>query len=84
MIIAAENFEIPPESAQIFSILAKEKVLPKKFADTFSSVARFRNLLVHEYAKIDMKKVHEYLHHELEHFNTFAKAISRYLGKKKS
>lgn len=84
MLIAAENFEIPDESSQIFIILAKEKILSEKFAKTFSGVARFRNLLVHEYVKIDMKKVYFYLTHELKQFNVFAKAIVRYLKKEKS
>ena len=82
MIIAAENFEIPDEAAQIFIILGKEKILPKKLAVTFSPVARFRNLLVHEYVKIDMKKVYAYLQREAQQFDDYAKHIGKYLKKK--
>lgn len=78
MIIAAENFEIPPESVQIFLILSKEKILSSTFAKNFSAVARFRNLLVHEYVKIDMKKVYDYLQQELGQFEIFARAVAKY------
>ena len=82
MIIAAENFELPLESSQVFTILTREKILTKKFAAVFSGIARFRNLLVHEYVKIDMQKVHFYLTHELKQFDRFTKAIGKYLKKK--
>ena len=78
-LIAAENFEIPEDSAQIFIVLGKEKIIPKKFAETFLTIARFRNLLVHEYIKIDLKKVYTYLQNDLSQFETFAKAIAKYI-----
>lgn len=81
MIIAAENFEFAGEYAQIFKILGKEKVLPRNFAETFSMVARFRNLLVHEYTKIDLKKVYHYLQNDLDQFQKFAAAIVKYMKK---
>lgn len=84
IIIAVENFEIPEDSAKIFIILGKEKILPHQFAKLFSGVARFRNLLVHEYTKNDMKKVFVYLQRDVSQFDTFSKAIARYLKKKKS
>lgn len=83
MIIAAENFEVPSESAQIFLILGQEKIIPQKFAKTFSAVARFRNLLVHEYVKINMKKVYAYLKSGINDFDFFAKKIVKYITKSK-
>lgn len=82
-IISAENFAIPQDSAQIFVILNKEKILPANLAKTFSSVARFRNLLVHEYVKVDLNRVYHYLKSELDQFEYFAQAIAKYLKKQK-
>lgn len=82
IIIAAENFEIPADSAEIFIILGHEKILRKKFAISFAPIARFRNLLVHEYTRIDMKRVYDYLQKELGQFENFARAIALYLKKK--
>lgn len=81
MIIVAEGFRLPEESAGIFIILGKEKVLPKKFAEDFAPIARFRNLLVHEYVKIDMRKVYVYLQNEIVNFDKFAKAVIRYVNR---
>lgn len=82
MIIAVENFEIPQDSASIFIILGKQNILSKPFALRFSASARFRNLLVHEYVKIDMKKVYTYLTNQYSDFLTFAKAVAKYLSKR--
>ena len=79
MILVAENFVVPDESAKIFIILGDHKWLPKKFAEEFSAVARFRNLLVHEYVEINIAKVYSYLHDELKDFEFFAQAIIKYI-----
>lgn len=83
IIISAENFAIPKDSAQIFTILNKEKILTATLAKEFSSIARFRNLLVHEYVKIEMKRVCDYLKSELHQFENFSQAIAKYLKKQK-
>lgn len=79
MIIVAENFSLPDDSAGVFLILEKEKIIPKNFGKQFSRVARFRNLIVHEYIKIDMKKVYDYLKKDLGQFEIFARSLVRYL-----
>lgn len=79
MIIVAENFSLPDDSAGVFLILEKEKIIPKNFGKQFSPVARFRNLIVHEYIKIDMKKVYDYLKKDLGQFEVFARSLVRYL-----
>ena len=82
MIISAESWEQPMDSVTIFLILHKEKILSKNLATNFAAVARFRNLIVHEYAKVDMKKVHNYLKKELHQFENYSKAIAKYLSKR--
>lgn len=83
IIIAGENLKIPDESFEIFIILGAAGILPKSFALKFAPIARFRNLLVHEYVKIDFKKVHQYLQKDLGDFYKFQHSIARYLQKKK-
>ncbi len=82
MIISAESFEIPLESAAVFQSLAAAKIITVPFSKKFSAIARFRNLLVHEYVKIDMQKVYFYLQKELGQFEAYTKAIGRYLKRK--
>lgn len=56
-------------------------VIPKEFARQIREMAGFRNLLVHEYAEVDLGKVYAFLKNRLGDFETFARHIRRYLGK---
>ena len=40
-------------------------------------MTRFRNLLVHVYAKVDDSKIYEFLEEDLEDFDLFAREIAR-------
>ncbi len=42
-------------------------------------MARFRNLLVHVYGKIDYRQVYEVLRHDLGDLRTFAAAVASLL-----
>jgi uncharacterized protein YutE (UPF0331/DUF86 family) len=82
VIISECDFEKPEEYRDIMLILGKHKILPEEFAERFSRAAGFRNILVHMYEEVDAKKLHEYLHNNLEDFSEFARFIARYLEKK--
>lgn len=45
-------------------------------------MARFRNLLVHEYLEIRLDRVHEKIQKNLGDFDRFAKEIVGYIEKK--
>ncbi len=61
--------------------LGKEGVLPADFAQRFADVARFRNVLVHEYLVIDPAKVYAYLQTGLTDFRDFSRYIIEHLEK---
>ncbi len=82
IIIAAEGFRKPETYREVIEILGKEGVLPQDFAIRFAPAAGFRNILVHAYSDIDVRKLYEFLQERLEDFDTFAMYISRYLEKK--
>lgn len=82
MIISAEGFKIPDKSAEVFLILGKEKILPARLAEKMAPLGGFRNLIVHEYAEIEMERVYKHLKNELSDFENFTKAIARYVNKK--
>ncbi|MCX7706791.1 MAG: DUF86 domain-containing protein [Anaerolineae bacterium] len=52
-IIAIEGFRYPENNQDAFRVLVEEKIVPAQLLDTLQEMARFRNLIVHEYAKID-------------------------------
>lgn len=53
IIISAKSLEKPKESCESIAILAKSNILSFSLADKIRDFIRFRNLLVHQYAKVD-------------------------------
>lgn len=82
IIISEGKFRKPQEAREVFSILAAHKILPADFAERFSNVTGFRNILVHEYAEVDLDKVYEYLQQDLKDFDFYAQCIAKFLNKK--
>lgn len=78
MLIIQYNFPKPSVKQEIIDILREEGVLPMNFADQLSGIAGFRNILIHDYVKIDRKRVYEYLQKNLPQFETFLRHVIRY------
>ena len=83
VIISEENLRKPEEYKETITLLVELKILTDKFAKKFAPAMGLRNILVHQYTKIDINKLHKHLKEDLEDFNTFAKAIIKYLEKNK-
>lgn len=71
----------PEEYKESINILGEAGIIPDEFAYHFSPVAGFRNILVHEYAKIDLVEVHRHLQEDIGDFGKFSKYIVEYLNK---
>ena len=84
MIISREGFRKPETYREVIEILGEKGILPEKLAKKFAEAAKFRNLLVHMYAEVDVEIVYEILQNNLGDFDEFAKHIARYLKKKNS
>ena len=74
-IISVKNFERAESYAEMFEILEKNDILGSKLSIKLSNMARFRNILVHSYAKIDNSKVLEYANEELVDVENFIKEM---------
>ncbi len=77
IIISERGLRKPQDGRDVFHILAEGKILPKKFAYYLAPVAGFRNILVHQYLKVDMSIVHERLQKDLKDFDAFARHIAK-------
>jgi uncharacterized protein YutE (UPF0331/DUF86 family) len=78
-LVASEGYREPTDYGDLFRILDAEGVLRADTADRMVEMAGFRNVLAHEYADIDVDRVHEHLQN-LERFRTFAREIAGFLG----
>ncbi|ACA58921.1 protein of unknown function DUF86 [Candidatus Desulforudis audaxviator MP104C] len=57
---------------EIIDKLGEMGVLPAEFAEEIRGMAGFRNVLVHGYASLDIARVHQTLHNNLNDFLKFA------------
>ena len=79
-IVADERLGEPETLRELFDLLARGGWLPPVQAATLRQIAGFRNLLVHEYAKIDFTIVREIVESQLEDLLAFVYAIRARLG----
>ena len=56
-------------------------ILPVEVSKRIRPMAGFRNLLVHEYAEVDLKEVYRILRDHLDDFQDFGEHIDAYLSK---
>mgnify|MGYP001092493766 CR=1 FL=1 len=71
--------KVPEQFAECFRTLSEAGVVPGDLAERLQAMARFRNVLVHLYAKVDTARVHEIIRHDLGDLQAFASAIARLL-----
>lgn len=73
----------PKVYRDIIQLLGDNKVIPSKFAQEMEGIAGFRNILIHEYMKVDISKVYQYLQKGPDQFEKFAQHIYEYLNMSK-
>lgn len=79
-LIAQEGFRYAVDGQDVFRVLAEEAVVSAELLPSLTEMARFRNLIVHDYAKIDDARVYGILVKRLGDFDAFAEAIRAYLA----
>lgn len=63
---------------EIILKLGKHRIIPEVFSNKIKGMTGLRNILIHEYMKIDLDKLFDYLKHRLEDFVLFIKYIREY------
>ena len=81
LIIIEDGIEKPEDSKETISLLFNKKIISENLASRLDGIVGFRNILVHEYGKIDRKKVYQYLMERLEDFEIFKKETLRWVKK---
>ena len=74
--VAEKNLGIPQNYSECISLLISNKYLDKKLGERIIGTVGLRNLLVHEYGIIDVRKLYEYLDH-LQDIRDFANSIGK-------
>ncbi len=64
-IIKYKKLEVPTGDKEVFKILEKHKVISPELAFRLSEAKGMRNILAHEYGKVNDQLVYEAVHNEL-------------------
>jgi uncharacterized protein YutE (UPF0331/DUF86 family) len=71
--------QTPEDNAACFDALSTAGIIDAALSERLRHMARFRNLLVHMYWKVDYEKVYDVLQHSLEDLRAFSRAIAQLL-----
>lgn len=78
--VAAKRLKkVPEEYAECFAILSDAGIIPADLSERLQKTARFRNLLVHMYWKIDYGTVYEIMQNNLQDLSRFSKIAASLL-----
>lgn len=68
--------KVPEDYAGCFSLLRDAGLIEPELAERLGQMARFRNLLVHMYWKIDYGRVYDVMQHNLGDLRAFARRMA--------
>lgn len=78
-IIADKGYRIPKSYGDTFRVLYEEKILNSKQISALEKMAKFRNIVVHHYDKVDAEIVVGILRKDLKDFLDFRDVIVSFL-----
>jgi len=82
-IIADKGYRTPTSYSDSFRVLQEEKVLSDKLFSALEKMAKFRNIVVHHYDKVDAEIVVSILKKDLKDFPGYRDAIVNFLKSNK-
>lgn len=78
-IIAESDFNIPNDYQSTFIVLSENKVLPMNFAIKIAPSVGLRNLIVHKYGRVDLKRMIDDIKNEISDYLEYLKFINNLL-----
>ena len=79
-IVGEKGFGIPGSTNELFYMLEENGFLQLEIAEKMARAVGFRNLMVHEYAKIDIEQVYTFAHEHLTDFTDYLVSIFQKTG----
>lgn len=83
-IISRERLQRAENYTEIFEILEKSNIIDKKLSVKLQDMAKFRNLVVHQYGKINEEELYSIIKDDIGDIEEFERQIIRYIDKDKS
>ena len=79
-LIADEGWEVPERSGEAFLILGQKKILDGELSNRLRTMASFRNLIVHEYADVNLSSVYKIWHESVDDLKQFAVSVASHFS----
>ena len=79
-IVARAGGRAPKDHADCFEVLRELNLLEADFVERLKRMARFRNLLVHLYWKVDDKKIYQILRQNIQDIKDYLKIIAKVIS----
>lgn len=82
-IIAGMGLRRPEDYKDVFVVLEEKGIISSGLSEKLQNMAKFRNLLVHFYTKVDDRKVFAIMKKDGGDMRDFAKAVLEFISAKK-
>jgi uncharacterized protein YutE (UPF0331/DUF86 family) len=79
-IISEEGLGVPGSASEMFYLLEENGYLSTQLTEKMIKAVGLRNLIVHEYSKIDLKRLFEIVSKDVQDINEFIASIFKKLG----
>ncbi|HHV81933.1 TPA: DUF86 domain-containing protein [bacterium] len=79
-IISDEGWRVPVSYSDTFKVLKENKVIDNELFSIMERMARFRNIIVHNYDKLDQTIILDILKKNLEDFMRYRDSILKWLA----
>ena len=74
-VISKRRLGVPQDSRDAFTLLQTSGILPADLATRMQRMVGFRNVAVHEYARLNLEVVHAIITKRLDDFRAFSSTI---------
>jgi uncharacterized protein YutE (UPF0331/DUF86 family) len=74
--ISKLTLRAPESYGDAFAVLREEGLIPEELAKSLIAMARFRHVLAHVYTKLDLNRVYDMLHRDLEEIKEFLRVLA--------
>ena len=79
-IVSEEGYGIPGSANEMFYLLEENNILERALTEKMVSAVGLRNLIVHEYGKVDLEKVYRVAKNDISDLTAFIKSILQTVG----
>ena len=79
LLVAARDLGVPATSRESFEMLEKNHIISAELTEKMVSMVGLRNLMVHQYFRIDIKRICKVIEQDLDDLLEFSRLILRHI-----